>query len=201
MTPTANHTTTPIATPTASPTTIQTTNHTKKPTTKRITTFMRILAIFLTAIFTASFTTLLTACNSNQTPWLGDYNYNAPVAWIEPVSKEDGDYLEYRQILDLEGMITSTDLPIVICVRQSTDPAASTVIPQMEDWAYRYSGKAWFIFADASAQDPLLASLQYTTTPTFFLIQKGAVQMYASWQEENALKLLEEALNKQIQGG
>ncbi len=144
---------------------------------------------------------LLAACGTRgESPWLGDYNYNALVAWIEPLSQEDGDYLEYREVLDLEAMVTSTDLPIVICVRQKTDQAASTVIPQMEDWAYRYNGQAWFIFADASAQDPLMANLQYTVTPTFFLIKRGAVLMYASWQEENALRLLEEALVKEIQG-
>ncbi len=143
-------------------------------------------------------TVSLAGCTSKpteaKTPWLGGYNYQASMAWIGPISNGDGDMLEYREVLELEGFVTHTGLPIVLCVRQNNDYAASTVIPQMESWAYSYRDKANFVFADANDPDGLLQSLEFTITPTFYLLHKGAIIMYASWQEANALKLLEEAL-------
>ncbi len=155
----------------------------------------RLILILLASV-------LLTACGpaEPQTPWLGELNYQAPMAWIEPISTDEGDLLEYREVLDLEGFISSTTVPIVVCVRQVADYAASTVIPQMESWAYEYRAKAEFLFADANAGDPLLQSLDFSVTPTFFLIQNGRVVMQASWQEANALQLLENELISRMNG-
>lgn len=145
---------------------------------------------------------LLAACGKKQeTPsYLGGFKYDAKIAWLENIKKDDGDYLEHREILNLQQFVTDTKLPIVICVRQKSDHAAPQVIPQMETWAYDYRGKGLFVFADANAKDPLLQHLDFTHTPMFYLVRGGVILAKAHWTETNALKLLMETFAKETEG-
>lgn len=129
--------------------------------------------------------------------YLGEYRYDAPVAWLVTLETKEGDFLEYREVKDLYAFLTDTDKPVVLCVRQKNDSSASQYIPMMEDWAYKYRDKVEFVFADASCGDAFLDRLDYSYTPGFFLIKQGTLIMQAGWTEDNALKLLEETFIKE----
>lgn len=142
-----------------------------------------------------SFILPLGGCGRGKTKdpdYLGAYNYQADIARLETLHSEEGDFLEYREITDLGAFAADTSLPVIICIRQSTDQAAHSYIPMMESWAYDYRGKAEFVFADAASGDPFLDQLDFNYTPAFFLIRQGVLLFYAGWGEENAMKLFEE---------
>lgn len=144
----------------------------------------------------------MTACRrggKKPPSYLGAYNYEAQKAWLEPLHTEEGDFLEYREVKDLMAFATDTDLPIVLCVRQLNDGTAPLYIPQMETWAYDYRGKVLFLFADAGVDDPLVHALNFEHTPTFFLIQGGAVKYHASWSETQGMKVFEEMFKKEAE--
>lgn len=164
-----------------------------RPRLYRRLRFALVLPLLLAGLLFTS------ACGSKvkDPAYLGDYNYEAPVAWLVTLRTEDGDFLEYRTVKDLYAYLTATPEPVVICVRQKTDAAAPSYIPLMEDWAYQYSGKVQFIFADAESGDPFLERLDFSHTPTFYLIKQGAILKYATWDESNALKILEETFKQE----
>ena len=128
--------------------------------------------------------------------YLGQVNYDAPTALLQYSVNEEGEWLEYREVKDLDKFINSTGLPVVLCIRQHRDYAAPIVIPQMEEWAVQYHDKAYFIFTYVNEHSYILDQLEVHVTPTFYLLQNGSKIMYASWQEENALVLLQDALDK-----
>lgn len=142
-----------------------------------------------------SLTVWLTACGSKgPTPWLGKDNYAGELVWLEPRTTEDGEMLEYREILNFEEFVSHSAVPVLICMRQKTDPSASKVIPQMETWAMQYRNQINFVFGLASHNDPLLRTLKYEATPTFFLLYQGVVEASAPWQAGDAFRIMEEKM-------
>ncbi len=144
----------------------------------------------------------LVSCKQGESrpDYLGDINYTAPVVLLEYVHNDEGEFLEYREVLDLEKLINGTRLPIVICLRQINDQAGPIVIPKMEEWTVEYRDRALFVFADITSDQSILTSFEANVTPTFHLVQGGAKIMYASWEEQGALALMEEALEARTQG-
>ncbi len=146
-------------------------------------------------------TTFLAACKKKEnTPedYLGRVNYDAPTALLQYRVDEEGEWLDYREVKDLDKLLNSTGLPVVLCIRQHRDYAAPIVIPQMEEWAVQYHDKAYFIFTYVNESSYILDQLEVHVTPTFYLLQNGSKIMYASWEEENALVLLQDALDKRV---
>ena len=125
-------------------------------------------------------TTFLAACKGKEnTPedYLGRVNYDAPTALLQYRVDGEGEWLDYREVKDLDKLLNSTGLP---------------------EWAVQYHDKAYFIFTYVNESSYILDQLEVHVTPTFYLLQNGSKIMYASWEEENALVLLQDALDKRV---
>lgn len=140
---------------------------------------------------------LISGCTKSKKEFLGKINYSAPIALLEYSVTDEGEFLEYREILDLEQFIIQSDVPILLAIRQINDKASPVVIPKMEEAAVKYWGKAFFVFADIEAEDPFLTSFEVDATPTFHLIDDSSKIMYAKWGEDAAQdKLFKELLKR-----
>ncbi len=160
---------------------------------------MRSKILALSLIFLISFG--LVACGrstSDDNPVLGEINYNAQIAYLDLMDTDQGLMLEYREVLDLDRFIGESDVPVVLIVRQPQDYNASRVIPEVEQAASEYGDKVNFVFAYDSQEIDFLRLLDYTVTPTFFLIDDYMVQAQASWEQEEGMQILYQKLNELI---
>ena len=131
--------------------------------------------------------------------YIGENNYAAEDFWIKVITTEEGDMIEYRELLDIDAFLSNTDLPTILLVKKSRDFVLPRVIPQMEGWAYKYRDKANFVMIEDNTSNKFLTRLDYTVTPTYYLIDKYAVISYASYQEEDAFNSLEKKFLELIQ--
>ena len=112
--------------------------------------------------------------------YLGDYSYSesAECMVYEPVEGELDDNgnqcygIQYREITDLDGLLTSGHT-LLIYFYSSMSNESATVTASMEDVAQMYSGKVTVLMLDAMEFREMMEKYEIEAVPEFVLIKAG----------------------------
>ena len=147
----------------------------------------RLIAVALSALFlTGSVScsgkkTTQTTAPSGYRDYLGEYAYDLPalcMVW-EPVEGEKDENgnpaygLQYREIKDLDKLLSSTDVKFLLYFHSSVYGDSIGITASVEEIAERLSGRVAVISLDAGEFNDLVGKYQITMLPEFVLCGYG----------------------------
>ena len=136
--------------------------------------------------------------------YLGDYNYDTPVAALvyEPVEGEDEYGIQYREVTDADGLLAS-DNRVLIYFYSSMATELLRVTAGVEDIAQASWGSVYVIMVDTMADTDLGTRYSIEQVPVFVMVQAGdeisrfdgynydewSLDDVAEWLEENGVTM------------
>lgn len=108
--------------------------------------------------------------------FLGDYSYDSPIIAmvIEQMEGEAFYGVQYREVLDLNGIVTQNDIPVCLYFYTTLSNDCSSVTAWVEDMAQAYDGKVLFVSVNAMECQDIVSAYQIEYLPEFVLISNGA---------------------------
>lgn len=110
---------------------------------------------------------------------LGEINQEAALTCLrlesfsEEGEEESGQAVIYREVQDLEALVTSTARPILITVYQPGMSGNDQLITFMEQSCERFAKSAILILARSDARDNFLAQFPVNGWPSLILLKEG----------------------------
>lgn len=108
--------------------------------------------------------------------FLGDYSYDSPIIAmvIEQMEGEVFYGVQYREVLDLNGIVTQNKIPVCLYFYTTLSNDCSSVTAWVEDMAQAYNGQVLFVSIDAMECQDIVSAYQIEYLPEFVLISGGA---------------------------
>ena len=93
---------------------------------------------------------------------------------IEQMEGEAFYGVQYREVLDLNGIVTQNDIPVCLYFYTTLSNDCSSVTAWVEDMAQAYDGKVLFVSVNAMECQDIVSAYQIEYLPEFVLISNGA---------------------------
>ncbi|MCR4688657.1 MAG: hypothetical protein K5745_03795 [Saccharofermentans sp.] len=134
------------------------------------------ILISLTMVFA------ITSCAKKLKSCIGNISYSSSAICMcyEDVPgeyDESGEAMQgivYREVKDLDGIMSQKEMPVLMYFYTTDNPTAAGITAGVEDLAERFNGKIVVVAVDASAYPTLNTELNVTAVPEFVLFSGGA---------------------------
>ena len=152
-----------------------------RPVTKRLTAIALSVLFVLSGVSCSSKKPAQSSAPSGYRDYLGEYAYDLPAVCMvwEPVEGETDENgnpaygLQYREIKDLDKLLSSTDVKFLLYFHSSVYGDNIGITALVEEIAERLNGRVAVISIDAGEFNDLVGKYNITMLPEFVLCGYG----------------------------
>ena len=116
--------------------------------------------------------------DSDYYRYLGNIDYStdaAALVWEQVEGEDPGIYgIQYREILDFNGITSQHEIPVVLFFYSSSARGSQNLAAGVEDLAQTLAGRVLFIAVDGVEADAISTAYEVGAYPEFILINEGA---------------------------